>query len=126
MQFAYLPGFVWADYLMISPPTEMGKRPISTESVSFKRVKLSKQAACSRLRHRGISDVIGAFATLAPRIVWTMDIGTALLLFVILGWQRLLLPGLALEAVPGVGVVPFWLLIVGAIAFLGSPRPKIG
>jgi hypothetical protein len=28
--------------------------------------------------------------------------GTALLLFVILGWRRLLLPGLALEAVPGV------------------------
>jgi hypothetical protein len=74
----------------------------------------------------GLSDVIGAFATLAPPIVWAVDIGTALLLFMVLGWQWLLLPGLALEAVPGVGVVPFWLLVVGAIAVLGTPRPKIG
>jgi len=37
---------------------------------------------------------------------------------------RLLLPGLALEAMPGLGVLPFWLLVVGAIAVLGTPRPK--
>ena len=42
----------------------------------------------------------------------------------ILGWQWLLLPGLALEAIPGVGVLPFWLLVVAAIAVLGTPRPK--
>jgi hypothetical protein len=34
------------------------------------------------------------------------------------------LPGLALEAIPGVGVLPFWLLVVAAIAVLGTPRPK--
>jgi len=51
---------------------------------------------------------------------------TAALLFVVLGWQWLLLPGLVLEAIPGVGVLPFWLLVVGAIAVLGTPRPKIG
>jgi hypothetical protein len=52
--------------------------------------------------------------------------GVSALLFVVLGWQWLLLPGLVLEAIPGVGVVPFWLLVVGAIAVLGTPRPKIG
>jgi len=36
---------------------------------------------------------------------------------------RQLLPGLALEAIPGFGVLPFWLLVVGAIAVLGTPRP---
>jgi hypothetical protein len=40
---------------------------------------------------------------------------TALLLFLALGRQWLLLPGLALEAIPGLGVLPFWLLVVGAI-----------
>jgi hypothetical protein len=48
------------------------------------------------------------------------------LLFGVLGWQWLLLPGLVLEAIPGVGLLPFWLLVVGAIAVLGTPRPKIG
>ena len=74
----------------------------------------------------GISDVIGAFATLAPPIGWAVDVVTAALLFVVLGWQWLLLPGLFLEAIPGVGVLPFWLLVVGAITVLGTPRPKIG
>ena len=46
----------------------------------------------------------------------------ALLLFMVLGRQWLLLPGLALEAIPGLGVLPLWLLVVGAIAVLGTPR----
>ena len=37
----------------------------------------------------------------------------------VLGRQWLLLPGPALEAIPGLGVLPFWLLVVGAIAVLG-------
>jgi hypothetical protein len=49
---------------------------------------------------------------------------TALLLFMVLGRQWLLLPGLALEAIPALGVLPFWLLVVGAIAVLGTPRPR--
>jgi len=73
-----------------------------------------------------VSDVIGAFASLAPPIGWAVDVVTAVLLFVALGWQWLLLPGLVLEAIPGVGVLPFWLLVVGAIDVLGTPRPKIG
>jgi hypothetical protein len=74
----------------------------------------------------GVSDVVGAFATLAPPIGWAVDVVTAALLFVVLGWQWLLLPGLVLEAIPGVGVLPFWFVVVGAIAVLGTPRPKIG
>jgi hypothetical protein len=56
--------------------------------------------------------------------VWLVDLATALLLFMVLGRQWLLLPGLALEAIPGLGMVPLWLLVVGAIAVLGTPRPS--
>ena len=107
-----------------SPPSESGKRPTSAETPSSKTLKFSKKRLALAFAIAGISDVIGAFATLAPPIVWVVDLGTALLLFMVLGRQWLLLPGLALEAIPGLGVLPFWLLVVGAIAVLGTPRPK--
>jgi hypothetical protein len=56
-------------------------------------------------------------------VTWAVSLLTSLLLFVVLGRQWLLLPGLALEAIPGLGVIPFWLLVVGAIAAFGTPRP---
>jgi len=74
----------------------------------------------------GISDVIGAFTSLAPPLGWVVDVVTAVALFAVLGWQWLLLPGLVMEAIPGVGIVPFWLMVVGAIALFGTPRPFIG
>jgi len=89
---------------MTPPPTEPSKQPSSAETPS--------------------SDAIGAFVTPLPPIGWVADLATALLLFMVLGRQWLLLPGLALEAIPGVGVLPFWLLVVGAIAVLGTPRPR--
>jgi len=109
-----------------SAPSEISKRPPGSEAVSSKRLKFSKKRLAVAFVIAGISDIIGVFATLAPPIVWAVDVGTALLLFMVLGWQWLLLPGLALEAIPGVGIVPFWVLVVGAIAVLGTPRPKIG
>jgi hypothetical protein len=57
--------------------------------------------------------------------VWAVDVVTALLLFAVLGWQWLLLPGLVMEAIPGVAVLPLWLLVVGGIAVWGTPRPKV-
>jgi hypothetical protein len=71
-----------------------------------------------------VSDAIGAAANLAPPIGLVIDAVTAFLLFRILGRQWLLLPGLVLEAIPGVGVLPLWLLVVASIALLGTPRPK--
>jgi hypothetical protein len=72
------------------------------------------------------SDALGAFVTQAPPLVWLVDVATAVLLFAVLGWQWLLLPGLLLESIPGVGVLPFWLLVVGAIGVWGTARPKFG
>jgi len=68
-----------------------------------------------------MSDAIGTFVALLPPIRWVADIATAMLLFLVLGRPWLLLPGLAVEAIPGLGVLPFWLLVVGAIAVLGTP-----
>jgi hypothetical protein len=104
--------------------SELEKR--STEPTAPKALKFSVLRLSLAFVIAGVSDVIGAFVSLAPPIGWAVDLMTAALLFVVLGWQWLLLPGLVLEAIPGVGVVPFWLLVVGAIAVLGTPRPKVG
>jgi len=108
----------------MSHPSAPEKRPTETTTSPHLKFSVSRLALACVIA--GVSDVIGAFASLAPPIVWAVDVVTAALLFVVLGWQWLLLPGLVLEAIPGVGVLPFWLLVVGAIAILGTPRPKIG
>ena len=109
---------------MTLPPTEPSKQPTSAETPSSNTLKFSKKRLALAFVIAGISDAIGAFTTLLPPIGWTVDLTAALLLFMVLGRQWLLLPGLALEAVPGLGVLPFWLLVVGAIAVLGTPRPS--
>ena len=108
---------------MTPPPTEPSKQPTSAGTPTSK-IQILQKAARPAFAIAGISDAIGAFATPLPPIVWAVDLGTALLLFMVLGRQWLLLPGLALEAIPGLGVLPFWLLVVGAIAVLGTPRPN--
>ena len=105
-----------------SVPSELQKR--STETTASTPLQFSVWRLALAFVIAGASDVTGAFASLAPPIGWAVDVVTAALLFVVLGWQWLLLPGLVLEAIPGVGVLPFWLLVVGAIAVLGTPRPR--
>src|SRR6516225_2890692 len=109
---------------MTPPPTEPSKQPTSAQTPSSNTLKFSKKQLALAFVIAGISDAIGAFITPLPAIGWVADLATALLLFMVLGRQWLLLPGLALEAIPGLGVLPFWLLVVGAIAVLGTPRPR--
>ena len=71
-----------------------------------------------------LSDVLAVLATLAPPIEWTLDIVTALVLFVLLGRRWLLLPALIMEAIPGLWMFPSWVLVVGAIAITGQVKPK--
>jgi hypothetical protein len=108
---------------MAPPPTEPSEQPASAERRSSNTLKFSKKQLALAFVIAGISDAIGAFISPLPPIGWVADLATALLLFMVLGRQWLLLPGLALEAIPGLGVLPFWLLVVGAIAVLGTPRP---
>src|SRR6516225_2937061 len=109
---------------MTPPPAEPIKQPGSAQAPSLDTLKFSKKQLALAFVIAGISDAIGAFIALLPPIGWVADLATALLLFMVLGRQWLLLPGLALEAIPGLGVLPFWLLVVGAIAVLGTPRPR--
>jgi len=102
---------------------EPGKQPTSAKTPSSNAPKFSTRQIVLAFGIAGISDAVGAFLTPLPPIGWVVDFATALLLFLVLGRQWLLLPGLVLEAIPGLGVLPFWLLVVGAIAVLGTPRP---
>ena len=113
---------------MMPSPRKPSNQPTGAGTPTPKILKFSKKrlalAIAIAIAIAGISDTIGTFATPLPPIVWLVDLGTALLLFMVLGRQWLLLPGLALEAIPGLGVLPLWLLVVGTIAVLGTPRPN--
>jgi hypothetical protein len=104
------------------PPGRPSASPPKVEggSLQFSKTRLGLAFAIA-----AISDAIGAFATPAMPIVWGVDVVTALLLFAVLGWQWLLLPGLIMESIPGVGVLPFWLLVVAAVMVWGTPRPRL-
>jgi hypothetical protein len=102
-----------------------GEKPNSPATGFQLPLRFSKKRLALAFAVAAISDVIGAFVTPAPPFVWAVDVVTVVLLFAVLGWQWLLLPGLALEAIPGVGVLPFWLLVVGGIVVWGTPRPKL-
>ncbi len=113
--------------MVLPPSVPQGERPApgGSEGASQNPLKFSKKQLTLAVAIAGASDVIGAFTTPAPPLAWAVDVVTALFLFLVLGRQWLLLPGLVLEAIPGIGVLPFWLLVVGAIAVFGTPRPKL-
>jgi hypothetical protein len=67
-----------------------------------------------------ISDVLAVAVALVPPLQWALDVVTAFLLFLILGRQWLILPGLIAEAIPGIAVFPFWVLVVASIAVWGK------
>jgi len=109
-------------------PAESGaasEAPSSAAAGSRFSLRFSKKRLALAVAIALISDVIGAFVTLAPPLMWLVDVVTAVLLFAVLGWQWLLLPVLVMEAIPGLGVLPFWLLVVAGIALWGTPRPRI-
>jgi len=62
-----------------------------------------------------ISDFLSFWFVLALPMQWVIDLGTALLLFLILGRRWSILPGLIAEAIPGMGVFPVWVLVVLSI-----------
>jgi MFS superfamily sulfate permease-like transporter len=72
-----------------------------------------------------LADGLAVFLTLAPPMEWAVDLVTAIVLFMVLGWQWILLPGLIMEAIPGLYILPFWVLVVGAVAMWGTARPRL-
>ncbi len=61
------------------------------------------------------SDAASVVAQVAPPVQWVIDGVTAFLLFLILGRRWQILPALIAEAVPALGALPFWVLVVLAV-----------
>ncbi len=59
-----------------------------------------------------VSDFLSMLTEFAPPLQWLVDLATAGVLFLILGRRWALLPGLVVEAIPGMGVFPVWILVV--------------
>jgi lysylphosphatidylglycerol synthetase-like protein (DUF2156 family) len=89
------------------------------------RPGLSKRRLAVAFAVAALSDVLAVVATLAPPFEWVLDFLTALALFLVLGRRWLLLPAPIMEAIPGLWVFPFWVLVVGAIAVTGQIKPKL-
>jgi hypothetical protein len=72
-----------------------------------------------------VSDFCAIGAKFAPPFECALDIGTAFALFLILGRRWALLPGLIAEAIPGLAVFPWWVLVVLSITLYdGIKRPN--
>jgi hypothetical protein len=107
------------------PAAELAHSGVSNGAIGpGNSLRFSKRQVVLAIAIAAISDALCAFVVFVPLAVWGVDLLTAALLFAVLGWQWLLLPGLFLEAIPGLGVIPFWLLVVGAILVWGTARPK--
>jgi hypothetical protein len=78
--------------------------------VPIKRVSRARFAIAFGVA--AISDFMSMWTEFAPPIQWVIDLATAGLLFLILGRRWALLPGLIVEAIPGMGVFPVWVLVV--------------
>ena len=70
------------------------------------------------------SDLASVWLEFVPPLQWALDLATAGALFLVLGRQRLILPALVAEAVPGLAALPAWVLVVGAIALWGTVTPQ--
>ena len=102
-----------------------GRGPNGREIQAYARLRFSKRRLALAFTVAAVSDGLALLLTPAPPLQWVADGVTALLLFVVLGRQWILLPGLVMEAIPGLNVIPFWVLVVGAVAIWGTVRPNL-
>jgi hypothetical protein len=70
-----------------------------------------------------VSDFLSAWAEIVLPLQWALDLLTAGILFLILGRQWMILPGLIAEAIPGVAIFPSWVLVVASIGLWGGVGP---
>jgi hypothetical protein len=99
--------------------------PHGKEAQRISRPRFSRRRLALAFAIAALADGLSVFLTFAPPVQWGVDLVTAILLFVVLGRQWILLPGLILEAIPGIYVLPFWVLVVGAVAMWGTARPRL-
>jgi hypothetical protein len=99
-----------------TPPPKASVEPRPQEGG---RVGLSKTRLALALLLAATSDVVSLWTEFVPPVQWAVDLVTALLLFMVLGWRWALLPGFVAEAIPGVAAFPVWTLVVAAVALWG-------
>jgi hypothetical protein len=97
-----------------SPEASVGS-PLQEEG----RAGLSKRRLAMAFLIAATSDVVSFWTEWVPPVQWAVDLVTALLLFMVLGWRWALLPGFVAEAIPGVAAFPVWTLVVAAVALWG-------
>jgi hypothetical protein len=101
-------------------PKEESESPANQPRVPVRR----KTRLIAAFVVAAVSDILSAAFEFVPPLQWALDIVTAAALFFILGRQWVILPALIAEAIPGLGVFPFWLLVVGSIALWGTVKPS--
>jgi len=106
--------------MSLETPAPHGEEPRPHLSLRISRKRLIVAFTIAAL-----ADGLSVFFTFTPAMQWGADLATAVLLFITLGWQWILLPGLIMEAIPGLYVLPFWVLVVAAVALWGTARPKL-
>lgn len=100
-------------------PKEEPEAPANRPRVPVRR----KARLIAAFAVAAVSDILALAFELAPPLQWALDIVTATALFLILGRQWVILPALIAEAIPGLAIFPFWLLVVGSIALWGTVKP---
>jgi hypothetical protein len=96
--------------------------PIEATTSPLQRHTRGKMALA--LGVAAVSDALSIWVTFAPPLQWTLDLATAIALYIIFGKRWALLPGLIVEAVPGMGVFPWWVLVVlSIILYDGVKKP---
>jgi len=88
---------------------------LAAEPAALPPQRYSRAKVAIALSAAAASDALSIWITFAPPFQWALDVATALLLFVIFGRRWVLLPGLVMEAIPGMGVFPWWVLVVLSI-----------
>jgi hypothetical protein len=104
----------------VLPPEDAGvpTRPHETRAPFGNHARLAVAFAIAVA-----SDLLSVWLELFPPAEIALDLTTAGLLFLILGRQPLLLPALVAEAIPGLAIVPSWVIVVGSIALWGTVNP---
>ncbi len=111
--------------LPVNDPSPKTPLPHGGESQPLPGPRFSIRRLALAFAIAALADGLSFFLPFTPPVQWAADLVTAILLFVVMGWQWILLPGLIMEAIPGLYVFPFWVFVVAAVAFWGTARPKL-
>jgi hypothetical protein len=120
--FSLLGGLIWE---VRDRSMETGKEIILAPREGTSHLKRHSRAMLAlAIGAAAVSDALSIWITFAPPFQWALDLATAFVLFLIFGRRWALLPGLVMEAIPGMGVFPWWVLVVlSIILYDGIKKP---